>query len=205
MFRRFFTEIRTARVSFSQLRRHLGFRRALSVGFQASRRGDPFAGLEESGDQKDIQSRKQIEPAVNLYLELCSRVEREEALRVAGDVIRVASIVFLESLMGGLDPVRLRKMNPADRIREITAITDRFPNADGEIVDISTEGFVHRVTFCRFVKLCTDIGLPELAPLFCRGDVAFFERGPLALDRPTTLAEGGTSCEFRFRLRNTRD
>ena len=43
---------------------------------------------------------------------------------------------------------------------------------------------------------------PGDARLFCAGDAVYFERHvpEVAFQRPSTLAEGGTCCDFRFGL-----
>ena len=56
------------------------------------------------------------------------------------------------------------------------------------------------VVSCRFVTLCEQVGAPELAPLFCAADLAYFVEGPIRLERPKTLAGGDDCCEFRFTL-----
>lgn len=52
---------------------------------------------------------------------------------------------------------------------------------------------------CGICKMCQAEGCPELASYLCRLDFLFAEIMGLHLDRTTTLAEGGSHCDFRFR------
>lgn len=52
---------------------------------------------------------------------------------------------------------------------------------------------------CGVCKLCRDEGCPELAQYLCRLDFLFVEIMGLHLERTTTLAQGGSMCDFRFR------
>lgn len=51
---------------------------------------------------------------------------------------------------------------------------------------------------CGICKLCHDEGCPELAKYLCKLDFFFAEVMELQLKRTTTLAEGGSKCDFRF-------
>ena len=153
-------------------------------------------------DDKDRGSRDQIRPAVRLYGVLRDEMGQEEALQVVAAVVLPATIVFLEHAIGGLDPAAYGAADEDGRRAYADRIMAPFPNADAESAEAGDRHFVQHVTRCRFVELCAAAGVPELAPVFCAGDLAFFEQGEIELTRPTTLAEGGPYCDFRFSLRD---
>lgn len=195
------TELRMKWAAFAVLRDQLGLKETVRVGLAMGRRPDPFQVLPEPADDRDRDSRDQIRPSVNLYLELRARIGEDQALKVVRDVVLEASLAFLEANADQLDPGRYLVADPEGRVAMVNGVIGRFPNSDGVLEDVRDDGFVFRVTTCRFVNLCNDIGLSDLAPLYCRGDVAYFARGSVTLERPTTLAEGDPCCEFRFGLR----
>ncbi len=51
---------------------------------------------------------------------------------------------------------------------------------------------------CGICKLCRDEGCPELAKYLCKLDYLFADVMGMRLERTTTLAEGGSKCDFRF-------
>ncbi len=56
-------------------------------------------------------------------------------------------------------------------------------------------------TECGICKLCRDEGVPDLAKYLCKLDYVLADLMGLALTRTTTIAEGGTCCDFRYNLR----
>lgn len=54
-------------------------------------------------------------------------------------------------------------------------------------------------TACGVCKLCRDEGCPELAAYNCRIDFLLAEMIGMELKRTTTIAEGGSVCDFRYR------
>jgi len=194
-------DIRIQLTGLRRLTRELGWMRAVQVGIAAQRGGDAFAALGPAQDDQDAASRAQLAPAIALYRALRLHLDAEESLRVAGAVIHDASLRFLEHAIGEVDLERYRASTPNHRRAYLQGIMEQFVNADARIEVADEEGFVQVVTRCRFVELCRAAGVPELAPAFCAGDLAFFSRGPVRLDRPGTLAEGADACEFRFSLR----
>jgi hypothetical protein len=193
-------EARTKSVAVGILRAELGLGRALRVGMAAELGRDPFRGEGPPDGLEERLSRSQIGPAVRLYKALDGMVGREEALRITGRVVHDAAVIFLEHTVGRLDPVRWNRLDDAGRRALVGTIQARFFNATADIDDVTATGFVMRVRSCRFVRLCAAAGCPEVAPLFCAGDLAFFNAGPVRLERPGTLAEGHPDCAFRFRL-----
>jgi hypothetical protein len=193
-------DLRTKLGALGILRSELGLWPALAVGVAIERGGDPFAGEGTPDCEEERLSQDQIGPAVLLYHALTGQVGADEALRITGRVVHDAAVLFLEHTVGRLDPAVWLALDDAQRRAQVEEIQARFFNATADIEDVSATGFVMRVRSCRFVRLCSVAGCPELAPLFCKGDLAFFNTGPVRLDRPGTLAEGAPDCEFRFRL-----
>lgn len=193
-------EARTKRVAVGILRAELGLGRALRLGMAAELGRNPFAGEGPPDCEEERLSRGQIGPALKLYRALDGMVGREEALRITGRVVHDAAVIFLEHTVGRLDPARWAGLGDEERQDLVETVQARFFNATADIEDVTATGFVMRVRACRFVRLCAAAGCPEVAPLFCAGDLAFFNTGPVTLERPGTLAEGCPDCEFRFRL-----
>jgi hypothetical protein len=56
------------------------------------------------------------------------------------------------------------------------------------------------VTRCGMVKYLTRMGVPELAPMICRGDYHIGKYLPKGIEfrRTQVIAEGGTCCDFRY-------
>ncbi len=193
-------EARTTLVAVGILRGELGRGRALRAGMAAERGADPFEGEGPPDCEEERLSRGQIGPAIKLYLALVDMVGREDALRITGRVVHEAAVIFLGHTVGRLEPARWAALDDDARRTLVETIQARFFNATADIEDVTATGFVMRVRACRFVRLCAAAGCPEVAPLFCAGDMAFFNAGPVRLERPGTLAEGAADCEFRFRL-----
>ncbi len=197
------TELRLKWTGLRVLGRELGWVQALWIGGRAEGDADPFAALSPPIDEREILSRAQIGPAIKLYRRLCVAVGRERALAITEQVVLEASLVFLARTIGPLDIERYRRADAAERRAYLEEVAGRFFNAASRVEAITDAGFIHRVTHCHFVDLCAALDVGELAPLFCKGDLAFFSQGPVRLTRPATLSEGGESCEFRFDLRKS--
>ena len=193
-------EALTKAVSLRILKRDLGLYRALRVGVAAERGKDPFAAAGPAGSEEERLSRGQIAPALRLYKALIKMVGGSEALRITGAVVHDAAVIFLEHTVGHPDPETWAAMDDVERQTMVETVQNRFFNATVDIEEVTLTGFVMRVRSCHFVRLCAEAGCPEVAPLFCAGDLAFFNRGPMKLERAGTLAEGAQDCEFCFRL-----
>ena len=55
---------------------------------------------------------------------------------------------------------------------------------------------------CGVCALCRDEGCPEYAKYLCRLDYMMAELMGMELERTTTIAEGGTFCDFRYRKKS---
>ena len=69
-----------------------------------------------------------------------------------------------------------------------------FVQGDGEKFDWGPDN-----TECAVVKFFHAQGADELVPYMCRLDFAMSKAMGMGLVRTTTLAEGGTKCDFRFK------
>jgi hypothetical protein len=185
---------------FRVLVRRFGLPRAIRLGARGERAPDPFARLGKAGSLAEELSRQQLAPAARLYRVLAAEFGPEEASEATREVVVAATLAFLAVLVGPLDLPALLALSPEHRLARVGDLVARFFNAEGRVDAAGDDGFDYRVHRCHFVELCTAIGLPELAPLLCEGDLAYFNRDRLRLARPSTLASGGDACLFRFRV-----
>lgn len=156
--------------------------------------GAPFAGLGEPEDERDRLSRRQCGDVVLLYRAISAVSGDEElALSICSDAVVAGGLPFLDAMIPPLPETKLGAF-----AREVAG---RFFNAEGDAeADDARRTFSLTVRRCRFVDLLTAVGEPQLMPLFCAVDDAFFGEGhrPVRLERTQTLASGGPCCDFRF-------
>jgi predicted ArsR family transcriptional regulator len=95
-------------------------------------------------------------------------------------------------------------MEDDDREEFVRERGRKFFNATIEWDRISETAVEFTVTHCEFPGLCEAAGVPELAPVFCKGDGAFFGgvESDVELERPHTIAQGADDCPFRISLRD---
>lgn len=190
------------RAGFRVLLQRLGWRALTGVGLRlamARLRGEPYRGLGPPAGEKERQSRIEIGEAVLLYRALCARMPREAALEVVRAVIREAAFISFDYLLSPMSPSDLANLDDAERHQLVAENIARFPNADAEIEEAAPERVAFTVTHCRFPALVAQLGHPELAPLFCSADEAYFEeRLGVRFSRPQTIAEGAPTCPFRL-------
>ena len=67
-------------------------------------------------------------------------------------------------------------------------------------LESDAEHFFYDITKCLWHDVCTQLGCPELCPIFCHNDeINFVDVTPrLHFRRSQTLGEGGSCCDFRF-------
>lgn len=190
--------------------RHVGWVRALWYGLAIRRRvkhGEPFAHLPPPDSEKEAQSRAQAGPAIVLYRRLRRSLGPEDAVDITTDAVEAGALVFLQETVGPLNRAMLAAMSADEREAFVKARGARFPNAEiiWERVDLQQVRF--SVLDCRFVSLCAEVGHPELAPIFCKGDARFFGNvePEVELIRSQTLAAGGTHCPFVIRWKDSAD
>ena len=163
---------------------------------------DPFASLGPAPDSRQKASRAQIGPAVAMYKALKERLGQDEALEVMRQVILPATISFLRYTIADPPVDQYIEATEEERRQLIGALMQPFFNATSEVTAVADESFTVEVRTCDFPMLCTAAGVPELASLFCEGDISYFNReeSPVHLDREYTLAQGGDCCPFVFSL-----
>jgi hypothetical protein len=187
------------------LARRLGWRRALSLGIRLTleqARGRPFQALPRPRDDDERKSRAQIGPAILLYRALQARgMPGLKAMELCREVVLAAGVAFLAGTVGPLRQADLAALDDAGRRAFAETRGRRFFNATVRWDRVTSSEVRFVVTACRFPALCEAAGAPELAPLFCEVDEAYFgqvERR-VRLERPHTLAEGGADCPFTLR------
>lgn len=185
------------------LLRELGVFKSLKVGRAIRRRqkkGDPFSHLEPPSTDEDRLSREQIGPAILLYQELLKVVDGDSAWRVTEEIVVEAACVFLRQSIGELRRDELATLDATGRERFVQERGRKFFNATVTWEEISGERVHFTVTHCKFPPLCVAAGVPELAPIFCKGDARYFGtiEPDVELKRPHTIAEGASTCAFRL-------
>jgi hypothetical protein len=181
--------------------RHLGWWRAVWYGLAVRRRvkrGEPFAHLPPPETEKEAQSRAQAGPAIVLYRCLRRVIGPEDAVDITTDAVEAGALVFLQQTIGPLNREVLAAMSPEERIAFVKERGEAFPNATVRWDRVDLEAVRFTVLDCRFVSLCAEVGHPELAPIFCKGDARFFGtvEPDVELIRTETLAAGGRMCPF---------
>lgn len=183
--------------------RRVGLLRAIVVGREvrrAARAGEPFAHLGPPENADDAASREQIGAAVLLYRALSDRVGKERAFEVTREAVLAAGVVFLEEQVGDIRRDVVARIPEAERAEWAAKKGEGFFNATMRWDEVAEDRVRFTVTACRFPPLCRAAGAPELAPIFCAVDEAYFGRAGsgVRLDRPQTIAGGGTICDFRL-------
>jgi hypothetical protein len=182
----------------------LGVFGAAVVGWKvdaAQRRGEPFATLPPPVDDGERLSRMQAAPLLLLYRVLKDRLgSDEEALDIARAAALAGGRAFLGRTLGKLDRATLSALDDEGRQRFADDKAHQFFNATLTWDHVGADEVRFTVTACHFPRLCEAAGLPEVAPLFCETDAAYFGavEPDVILERPHTLATGGDSCPFRL-------
>lgn len=167
-------------------------------------RREPWRALGPPSSDKEKRSRKEMGQAVLLFRALRDRFGQERAYELIGDVVKEAAVIQIS----GFIPKKLlenwRELEPATRDAMLKEALDRFPNSHSESLDADRDSFKYVISRCEFHELANALGQPELASVFCAGDGLFFEREvPGAVfERPTTIASGGSCCDFRIRWKD---
>ncbi len=187
------------------LRARLGTPRALSLGLRltmAKLSGAPFKDLPPATGRDEKLSRAQIGPAILLYRLLQDRgMGQAEAFALVREVVLAAGVAFMGQTLGSLTRAELQALDEAGRQAFVHERGRRFFNAELRWDEVSADAVRFTAESCRFPALCAAVGAPELAPLFCEVDEAFFgavEAG-VTFERPGTIAEGAKTCPFTLR------
>ena len=182
----------------------VGVLRSLQLGARlaaAKATGSPFRDLPPATDDRERASRAQIGPAIVLYRALLETMPQDEALALAGDVIEAGAMKFLKTTLGPIVGDSLDSSSQAQRESLARETVDKFFNASVGRLEVGPDALEFTVDACRFPELCEAVGVPELAPAFCRADARYFGEVEkrVELVRPTTIASGGASCPFALR------
>ncbi|MBI2895507.1 MAG: L-2-amino-thiazoline-4-carboxylic acid hydrolase [Deltaproteobacteria bacterium] len=163
----------------------------------------PFAHLPAPTDERESLSRKQAGPAIQLYQILRERHPADDPLEIVREVMIAGALIFLDHCLGSLTPSLFGELPIEERERLVERLASRFFNATVRLDEVGADRVRLTVTACRFASLAREAAVPELAPLFCAGDEAYFGRvqPDVELSRPHTIAEGAQSCPFELRRR----
>lgn len=143
--------------------------------------------------------RRRIEAAIlkRVYDALCETMSPDQAAAhieraVAADA-RAAGAAFAASAPAG--PSLAHFATVIARWTEGGALDIRGPELDGNLLTVT-------VTRCGYAEMYRDMGLPHPLPFLfsCLRDVHFAAgySPRLTMTRPTTIAEGGAECPFRY-------
>ena len=165
-------------------------------------RGEPFRNLPKAKDKGDIFSRRQIGPAIVLYKALRKIHTEERSLAIAEKIVIDSTLIFLRKAVGAISQSRINAMNDVQKQNWLSRIAGQFLNATIRWNHIKVTELSFTITHCHFPVLCRKAGVPELAPIFCKGDAVYFgqEQEGVKLTRPHTIATGSKDCLFEMEL-----
>lgn len=198
----------SAPAALAVLRRALGLGATVRVVAHLARRGifaDPLRalgppeGLDEALTRQQLRAVLLLDDALRVDLGL----ETERARALLREVVLASGALFLARFQPSIAPEDWTGATPAERETFARRLVSRLFNARVDRVEAWSDALIFDVGACRFVKILSALGRPELAPLFCEVDSAFVSRtgSRLTLERASTLAHGAPRCDFRFSMR----
>jgi hypothetical protein len=146
-------------------------------------------------------SQTQMLPAVLLYKILIEQDhEPAQAHEFVAHLINTLAFAFLKFTVPIINRKHVENLPLPSQLKILTSITKRFFNAQGKAEMNSKDRFSFTVSKCSFAQYSIDLGVPELAPIFCASDKAYFDacQPDVTLKRTTTLAENNKPCDFVF-------
>ena len=196
------------RAALKCLIRQVGFQKSVSLlgGLILDQiRGRPFHTLSKAIDRKERDSREQLGPAILVYQRLCKQYDQSRALEITRQVVIASGRVFLSTVLKSLDISYLISLPQDERENYLRPLLDPVPNALYTLKFDTNNRVYFTVQACRFAQLCTQLKVPELAPLFCEVDDYFFRHDlpQVDLERSTTIAHGGQQCPFILSLNDS--
>lgn len=199
--------LRIKKAAISVLKKELGWKKLISLLPKLSRRqkqGEPFSGLPEPENSKDIESRALIGEAILLYRELLLMLPSAEAERIIRKVIIESAVAQLYSIIPLIRSKDIMGMTPDLRSVKFCSIINQFPNAEWTINKVTDTEYSYLISRCRLVELIIAAGHPELKDAFCAGDGIYFERhqAEIIFDRPSLIGSGDKVCDFNFRIKD---
>lgn len=176
---------------------------AITVAWRIERaafRGEPWNDLDPPKDEKERLSREQIAPAILLYRELLKTHTQEDAIDIVLQTAIAGGVKFLKSSIGIIQRDDIARKSDDELATWTRETADKFFNADIVFDQVDREAVAFTVSRCRFPELCRAVGVPELAPVFCATDEAFFGKVQpgVTLTREETIASGGAKCGFHL-------
>jgi hypothetical protein len=197
-------QLRTSLMAVRALRKKLGIApmsKLLWRVLRRERRGEPWEDLDAPASDDERACRAQAGRVILLYDELSDRIGRDEALELLRSIVSEGGVYALRDALPRLNRAELEAMPAEAQDAFLRDVLGRFPNATIGEVELARDRFRYEITRCEFVQLCRRVGRPQLASLFCSGDGLYFERylTEVHFERPQTLADGDTCCDFRFR------
>ncbi len=200
--------LRSALISYSELRRALGVRGALHVLADVGRRlalGEPYRDVPPAEDARMEATRREMAPAVVLYRALCARRSEDEAFAIARVILLNASLIHLRAIYPDFVGGDFRALSGgADSTGE--KLNETFPFADTRVVELSARRSSFDVVRCRVPEALRVAGAERLAPIFCEVDGIYFPifEPAVELKRTKTIIHGGDVCDFRLRWKAER-
>ena len=167
---------------------------------------NPFKRInrEKPPSRQEKLTQRQMAPLVVLYLLLEQQYPREKALRIASELSQRVATAFLKFNVPEIHAEHYRDLPRKDKLAQLKTITKRFFNAKAELKLDHEDNFSFTVNICYFARYARLLDLPELAPLFCAADKAYFDtyQPDVRLIRTVTLANDDKPCDFYFRWRS---
>jgi len=203
----FILQVKTDFYSVYYLISKLGVVNGLKAGLKTKSRlknNDVFKSLGEPKSVKEELSRLQMMPAIILYEELLKVTSKVKALEILEHIISQGAVFFLSYLIPKITKLQYNSYESAERKEIISSLAEKFPNSTIGSSYSEDETFGFKVSKCLFASYSKQLNYPELAPLFCKGDMHFFNtpNSAFELTRPQTLAEGGECCQFDFKFKD---
>lgn len=197
-------QLRTSLMALRALRQELGIAtmsKLLWRVLRRERRGEPWEDLEAPASDNERECRAQAGRVILLFDELSEQIGSDEALELARSIVSEGGVYALRDALPRLNRSEFEAMPADEQDAFLKDVLGRFPNATIGEVELAGDRFRYEITRCQFVELCHRVGRPQLASLFCSGDGLYFERylTEVQFERPRTLADGDTCCDFRFR------
>lgn len=187
--------------------KELGLFRALKVGLLLKWRTltrNPFAPMNKlkKPSTNETLSERQMAPLI-----LGADILREMGLSpleirtLLEKLSRTVATAFLKFNIPIIRRVDFSSTSHADKVAILTGLTGKFFNAEAELSVDTDDNFSFTVNRCHFARYAEELGLGELATLFCEADESFFVdyQPDVAFARTHTLTGDGLPCDFRFR------
>lgn len=200
-------EVKIKISAFKVLKKEVNFKELIQLLKEMERskkKKEPWVNFPQCETEKDLESRELIGEAILLYRALKNIREIKEADRIVREVIIRSAVTQLNFLIPLIKREKLLKMEPNARSEFFKRIIDKFPNADYELVEESTERYKFDIISCRLVDLVIKAGHPELMDAFCAGDGIYFSecQPEVVFSRKDMIGKGAGKCDFEFKIKN---